>query len=189
MPRHKWAIKIKTFHCDCKRSCYPKKVSLPSAAVKLLTYPDIEQSCVGLGSSWDPATSPIQPETPGARPSSRPWLPRQLPFVGTSDVERWIRGIDQLIGGTRESSPAPGSLSREKKYQHIRWKRQFTSFIGFGCLSEPILSQNSIYNLHIFQTPPPSPTHTHSSCTERYISHFDNMFYKTEHVLSKSTIM
>lgn len=67
-----------------------------SAGIILLTHLCIEQSCVGLGSSWGPPTSPIQPELPGARPLSRPWLPYQLPFAGTG-VKRWIgdQSVDQ----------------------------------------------------------------------------------------------
>lgn len=176
MPRHKWAIKIETFHCDCKRSCYPKKVSLPSAAVKLLTYPDIEQSCVGLGSSWDPATSPIQPETPGARPSSRPWLPCQLPFVGTSDVERWIRGIDQLIGGTREQPGSWQPVERKEISTHpleatIHFFYWLWLFIRTNFVTKQYLQ------LAHFSNPPPLP-HTHT-----FKLHWKIHFSLWQHVL------
>ncbi len=144
----------------------PLGAPLLSAGITLLTYPGIEQSCVGLGSSWDPATPPIQPGTLGARPSSHPWLPCQLPSVGTG-AEWWIEGSISWEGPERKARLLAGC--REKENQHISWRKQFTAVIGL-VVYQKLFCHNGIYNLHIFQKATQNSSHTQAALKDKSLA-------------------
>ena len=124
------------------------------------THLGIEQSCAALGSSWDPSPSPIQSESPQARPSS---LPCQFPFVVTG-VEWWIEGSISWSEPLERVVGVLAACHTERGKQHISREQQFASFIDL-VVYQRRFCQNSIYNMHTFQTA--TQPFTHSSCTKK----------------------
>lgn len=137
---------------DRKSINSPWCLTLLSAGIMFLTHPGIELSCVGLGSSWDTATSPIRPETPGARPWSHPWLLCQRPFVGAG-VEWWMEGSISWWEGLERAARLLAACREKEKPTHQLEAAIHFSYWASVVYQKQFLSEQYLQLAHFSKRP------------------------------------